>query len=182
MRTMPYVIPLLTTLVLVVAPHLSHADETMEVEMRSVSAEGTGESIGTITIKEHEHGVLLIPELENLEPGLHGFHLHENPDCGPAEKDGKQTAGAAAGGHYDPEETGKHEGPFETDGHIGDLPALYVSQKGEATQTELAPRLSFDDFDGHALVIHEGGDNYSDDPKSLGGGGSRVACGVAQVE
>ncbi len=28
------------------------------------------------------------------------------------------------------------------------------------------------------LVIHEGGDNYSDTPKPLGGGGGRIACGV----
>jgi Cu-Zn family superoxide dismutase len=27
-------------------------------------------------------------------------------------------------------------------------------------------------------MIHQGGDNYSDDPKKLGGGGARVACGV----
>jgi Cu-Zn family superoxide dismutase len=27
-------------------------------------------------------------------------------------------------------------------------------------------------------VIHGGGDNYSDSPQPLGGGGARVACGV----
>jgi Cu-Zn family superoxide dismutase len=33
---------------------------------------------------------------------------------------------------------------------------------------------------GHAIIIHEGGDNYSDTPKPLGGGGSRIACGVVE--
>ncbi len=169
-------------LALAVAPFTGHADEKIEVEMHHVSTDGVGKSIGSITVKEHRHGVLLTPELEGLEPGLHGFHLHENPDCEPAEKDGKPTAAAGAGGHYDPEDAGRHEGPFETDGHLGDLPALYVSQQGEANQPELAPRLSFDDFDGRSLVIHKGGDNYSDNPEPLGGGGSRVACGVVRFE
>jgi Cu-Zn family superoxide dismutase len=29
-------------------------------------------------------------------------------------------------------------------------------------------------------MIHEGGDNYSDKPKPLGGGGARIACGVVK--
>ena len=38
--------------------------------------------------------------------------------------------------------------------------------------------LKLEDVAGRALVIHEGGDNYSDTPKPLGGGGVRMACGV----
>ena len=30
---------------------------------------------------------------------------------------------------------------------------------------------------GHSVMIHEGGDNYTDNPP-LGGGGARIACGV----
>jgi Cu-Zn family superoxide dismutase len=29
-------------------------------------------------------------------------------------------------------------------------------------------------------MIHAGGDNYSDTPKPLGGGGERIACGVVK--
>jgi len=163
-------------------PAVGHANETKEIGIHRVSAEGAQELIGTVTIREHEYGVLLKPDIENLEPGLHGFHLHENPDCSPAKKDGEQAAAGAAGGHYDPEGTDKHRGPFDTDGHLGDLPALYVNQDGVADQPELAPRLTFDDFDGRALVIHQNGDNYSDDPEPLGGGGPRVACGVIRIE
>ena len=30
-------------------------------------------------------------------------------------------------------------------------------------------------------MIHDGGDNYADDPKPLGGGGGRIACGVIRA-
>jgi Cu-Zn family superoxide dismutase len=40
-----------------------------------------------------------------------------------------------------------------------------------------APRLKLSDIQGRALVIHEGGDNYSDTPEN-GGGKGRIACGV----
>ena len=33
---------------------------------------------------------------------------------------------------------------------------------------------------GKALMIHEAGDNYADEPKPLGGGGGRIACGVIE--
>jgi Cu-Zn family superoxide dismutase len=29
-------------------------------------------------------------------------------------------------------------------------------------------------------MIHAGGDNYSDHPEKLGGGGARIACGVVK--
>ena len=34
------------------------------------------------------------------------------------------------------------------------------------------------DVKGRAIMIHAGGDNYSDQPAPLGGGGARIACGV----
>ena len=46
------------------------------------------------------------------------------------------------------------------------------------SKTVVAPRLKVSDLAGHALVIHAGGDNYSDQPAPLGGGGARIACGV----
>ena len=33
---------------------------------------------------------------------------------------------------------------------------------------------------GRALMVHMGGDNHSDHPAPLGGGGARMACGVIQ--
>ena len=50
---------------------------------------------------------------------------------------------------------------------------------GTASQSLSAPRIKdIALLKGHALMIHLNGDNYSDTPKPLGGGGDRVACGV----
>ncbi len=85
--------------------------------------------------------------------------------------------GLAAGGHYDPDNTGVHKGPYGN-GHLGDLPALFVDQSGRANHPVLAPRVLIKDLKGRALIIHAGGTNYSDRPQKLGGGGARIACGI----
>ena len=85
----------------------------------------------------------------------------------------------AAGGHYDPADSRRH-GPPWGDGHLGDLPALYVDAKGNANQPVLAPRLKMEDLASRSLMVHAGADNYADQPAPLGGGGARVACGVIQ--
>jgi Cu-Zn family superoxide dismutase len=55
-----------------------------------------------------------------------------------------------------------------------------VAADGTAKATLTAPRIkNVAELRGHALMIHAGGDNYSDQPAPLGGGGARLACGVA---
>lgn len=162
--------------VLLVAASLS-ASAQPPVTVHAVSEQGVGEEIGTIEISLSNYGMVFTPDLRGLSPGLHGFHLHRNPSCEPAEKDGKMVAALAAGGHYDPRLTGRHGAPWGM-GHLGDLPPLFVDQDGAATQPVLAPRLKVEDLARRALVIHAGGDNHADDPAPLGGGGARVACGV----
>ena len=147
------------------------------VPMNTVNAEGTMKSIGNITITESSYGLVFSPSLEGLESGTHGFHVHENPSCEPKDKDGKPVAALAAGGHYDPNASKRHGTPWG-DGHLGDLPALVVGQDGKANYAVLAPRLKISDIKSRALIIHVGGDNYSDDPALLGGGGARIACGA----
>ncbi|HEY9150857.1 MAG TPA: superoxide dismutase [Cu-Zn] SodC [Gammaproteobacteria bacterium] len=148
------------------------------VQMNLVNEKGASRHIGEITITETPHGLVFTPALSDLTPGLHGFHVHQNPDCGPAKKDGKLIGALAAGGHYDPDDTQRHGTPWG-DGHRGDLPPLYVDGKGEARQPVLAPRLKMEDLHGRSLMIHEGGDNHRDHPAPLGGGGARIACGVS---
>lgn len=151
--------------------------DSRNIEINKVSKDGAGDSIGTIQVKDYDGGgLLLTPKLKGLEPGLHGFHMHQNATCESAKKDGKVVPAAAAGGHYNPNDSG-HNGPYEK-GHMGDLPALYVDEDGKATTPVLAPRLDHGDLSGHSLMIHADGDNYSDNPKKLGGGGARSACGV----
>ncbi|EMU1127135.1 TPA: superoxide dismutase [Cu-Zn] SodC [Citrobacter koseri] len=149
-----------------------------EVTMNLVTSQGVGQSIGSVTIAETDKGLEFTPDLKALPPGEHGFHIHANGSCQPAIKEGKASAAEAAGGHFDPHNTGKHEGP-EGAGHMGDLPVLVVNNDGIATMPVTAPRLkSLDEIKDKALMIHVGGDNMSDQPKPLGGGGERYACGV----
>jgi Cu-Zn family superoxide dismutase len=157
----------------------AHAAKSIKVTMNLVSTDGVGKSVGTITLKEVKDGVTIQPKLKDLPPGEHGFHLHEKPSCDPADKEGKKTAAQAAGGHFDPDATKVHKGPGGG-GHKGDLPKLVVSDKGEAKDKLEVKGVTLADFQGKSLMIHAGGDNYSDTPKPLGGGGERIACGVAK--
>jgi Cu-Zn family superoxide dismutase len=149
------------------------------VTMTKIDAKGMGKDVGTIHFADMTGGLMISTDLKGLPRGKHGFHIHEKPDCGPGEKDGKMAAGMAAAGHLDPMKTGKHEGPTGM-GHAGDMPVLTVDKKGVAKEELMAPHLKVADLVGHAVMIHEGGDNYSDKPKPLGGGGARIACGVVK--
>lgn len=151
--------------------------ETVTVTMQAATEQGAGQAAGTITVSDTAYGALFTPQLRGLTPGLHGFHVHENGQCGPAMKDGKMVPGLAAGGHFDPSGSGRHLGPY-ADGHLGDLPPLYVDGDGKATLPVLAPRLKVADIRSRSLMIHAGGDNFSDHPQPLGGGGARMFCGV----
>ncbi|MDD9154993.1 superoxide dismutase family protein [Aliivibrio sp. S4TY2] len=133
---------------------------------------------GTITITSTEYGTVFTPELSNLPSGLHGFHIHTNSSCESATINNKKILGGAAGGHYDPENTGKHGFPWTSNNHLGDLPALYVDHHGMANQPVIAPRIKLSDLKGRSIMIHAGGDNHSDHPAALGGGGARLVCGV----
>ena len=153
------------------------APKPIKVEVNFIDTTGVGKPVGTITIKQTAEGLELDTKLKGLAPGEHGFHLHEKGSCAPADKDGKATAGQSAGGHFDPDATKAHKGPGGG-GHKGDLPKLEVDAKGNVTAKLKVAGLKLEDVKGKAIMIHEGGDNYADAPKPLGGGGARVACGV----
>lgn len=154
---------------------------TKTVSMNAITASGVGSEIGTITFRDTNQGLMVEPKLSSLPPGQHGFHVHENGNCGPGPgANGQPAAGMAAGGHYDPAGAKAHRGPHEKNSHLGDLPVLVVDKDGSATLPVLAPRLKVSDLAGRAVMIHAGGDNYDDSPAPLGGGGGRIACGVVK--
>jgi superoxide dismutase, Cu-Zn family len=161
------------------APAAFAAD--ISITMNAVDDKGTGKDVGQVMVSESAYGLVFTPMLSGLSPGLHGFHLHENPSCAPAMKDGKNTPAQGAGGHYDPKQSKQHGAPWGN-GHLGDLPALYVDANGNASQPVLAPRLKMADLKGRALVVHAAGDNHADQPAPLGGGGARIACGVISAK
>jgi len=131
--------------------------------------------VGEVVAIETNYGVAFFPNLKGVEAGIHGFHVHANADCGATEKG----LGMKAGGHWDPNDAKKHSFAWDDAGHKGDLPALVVASDGTATYPVLAPKIKkLDELKGHSLMVHVGGDNHSDHPKPLGGGGARMLCGV----
>ena len=128
---------------------------------------------GTIEITETQYGLLFKPDLHDLTPGVHGFHVHQIADCG--------NNAVAAGEHFDPKKTKKHLGPYNDSGHLGDLPALYAAADGTVTLPVLAPRLKkISEINKRPLIIHSEDDNYSETPKPLGGSNERMACGIVK--
>jgi superoxide dismutase, Cu-Zn family len=150
------------------------------ITMNAIDASGVGKEIGTLVLSDTQTGLQITPQLVGLPPGDHGFHVHVNPNCAPGPgPNGQPAAGMLAGNHYDPANTGKHLGPYG-EGHKGDMPVLTVDASGKATKAVVVPRLTVADVRARAIIIHAGGDNYSDQPAALGGGGARIACGVAK--
>ncbi len=144
------------------------------IEVNLLDAKGNT-PVGNVVAVNTPYGVALYPNLKDLTPGIHGFHVHQNPDCGMTDKGN----GMKAGGHWDPAKTGQHSFPWDDKGHKGDLPSLIVDKNGVAATPVLAPKIKdISELKEHSLMIHVGGDNFHDHPAALGGGGARMACGV----
>ena len=154
------------------------ASADVTVKVFKITDKGQTDQVGTIRFFDGPKGLQIQPRLNGLPPGPHGFHIHENRSCAAkANPQGVMTPGLGAGGHYDPSKSGKHLG-HTGDGHLGDLPVLIVAADGSAREMLTAPRLKVADTKGRSVIIHAGGDNYSDQPAALGGGGARIACGL----
>lgn len=155
--------------------------EQAEVILYQTTTEGNGQGlpIGTVSLNNTPIGLKVHVIAHDIEPGTHGFHVHQNPDCAPLQKGDFIERAGAAGGHYDPKETGKHAGPMGK-GHQGDLTPLIANASGRVDATFYVKNVTVSDFKGRSLIVHEGGDNFSDTPLPLGGGGARFACGIIQ--
>lgn len=142
---------------------------------------------GTVYVYEVKGGVRVSGTLYGLTPGDHGFHIHRDGACGPADTDGDGEAepAGAAGPHWDPLGTNNHgspEDPFETR-HAGDLGNVTANSEGVAVFSIEAPELSVGgtyDVRHHALIVHEGRDDLETDPG--GDSGTPFGCGVIQAE
>lgn len=145
-----------------------------QVKVSMYSLHNPPKYLGYVVAKDSHYGLLLIPHIKGLSPGMHGFHLHEHPNC-----DG---GGKYVGGHLDPQKTNKHLGPYDDRGHLGDLPLLYVNHQGLARVPALAPRLSVEQLIGHSFIILADGDSYKNTPVNQDGSGPKIACGVIRSD
>ena len=155
--------------------------DTAHSDVYLTTPAGSSQKIGEISFSDSPSGMVIGVDLQNLPTGEHGFHIHENPDCGAiVDATGNPQPALKAGGHYDPDKTGRHLGPNNPNGHRGDLPVLTVSQDGTVKMSFTIQNLKVSEIKNRAIMIHAGGDNYSDEPVTLGGGGARIACGVIE--
>lgn len=76
--------------------------DSISVSLREATTVGPGRGAGRIELRDSQYGLVIKPDLSGLKPGLHGLHVHQNPSCGPANKEGEVVPAGAAGGHYDP--------------------------------------------------------------------------------
>jgi superoxide dismutase, Cu-Zn family len=135
----------------------------------------SGKVVGTVTFKKDGDYVEIEAEVKDLDPGFHGFHVHEKGECV-----GDFTS---AGGHYGMTEKGAK----------GDLTAIQVREDKEGELTTTTDAFTVEDIKGKAVIVHELSGNFGDinqryssngvpgpDEETLktGDAGARVACGV----
>ncbi len=164
------------------------AQERQSVDVTLELAEGG--SGGSASLTETEGGIEVRANLRGLEPGFHGFHVHEAGVCDPqARERGERAPFSSAMGHLAGD--GADHGA-----HAGDLPTVLVRKDGTASLTVVTDRLRLPDVrdqDGSALMVHAMRDNQANIPErykserkagpdaetlDTGDAGDRVACGV----
>lgn len=111
---------------------------------------------GTVTFEPQHCGVLVQAQIQGLEDGFHGFHIHSGGSCEDTD------------GHWNPEHS-RHPD------HAGDLPPL-LSCDGRACMEVWTGRLCLRDIIGRTVVIHAGRDDFTTQPS--GDSGAMIACGV----
>jgi Cu-Zn family superoxide dismutase len=138
-----------------------------------------GMEVGSATLIEGPHGVLIHVTAKGLPPGPKAIHIHSIGSC----EDGAQGF-VASKGHLNP--ATRPHGLMNPDGpDAGDLPNLFVHADGSVEAELFTPyaslkgsggRATILDADGAALLIHENRDDHATQP--IGGAGGRFFCGT----
>src|SRR5215212_275373 len=139
--------------------------------------EGLGEHKvkGKVTFTQKEDGVEIVGEFTGLQPGQHGFHVHEFGDCSMAD-------GKCAGGHFNP--TGMpHAGPEDAKRHVGDLGNIKADGQGHASYKRVDDVISLNGRNsivGRSLIVHAKPDDFKTQ-QPPGNAGDRIGCGVIGI-
>lgn len=145
------------------------APRTIEVTLEPKSK---SKLVGKATLTETEGGVRIVMNVEGIEPGEHGTHIHETGDC--SSPDAK-----SAGGHFNPH-TKDHGLPGADKRHLGDLGNITIGKDGKGSLDITAPGANLKpgdaaSFVGRAIIVHAKKD---DGGQPVGNAGDRVGCGV----
>lgn len=127
---------------------------------------------GKVTFKQTDDGVEVVAELNGLQPGEHGFHIHEFGDCSMAD-------GKCAGAHFNPANQ-PHGGPDDAHRHVGDLGNIKADGQGHATYKRVDKMIALNgprSIIGRAVIVHA----EKDDFKSVASAGARIGCGVIGI-
>jgi Cu-Zn family superoxide dismutase len=152
------------------------AEHGSKVTMAVAMVEGLGDHKvkGKVTFKQMGEGVEIEGEFTGLQPGQHGFHIHEFGDCSMAD-------GKCAGGHFNPN-GGKHSSPEDPGRHAGDLGNLKADSTGKASFKMNDSMLSLsgpNSVIGRSVIIHAKPDDMKTQPS--GDSGDRIGCGVIGI-
>ncbi|KAK7604235.1 hypothetical protein V9T40_004508 [Parthenolecanium corni] len=141
-----------------------------------------GETVkGTVYFtQDSEKGpVAVTGEISGLQPGSHGFHVHEFGD---------NTNGCtSAGPHFNP--FGKEHGaPTDSERHVGDLGNIEAGTDGVAKINLCDSVISLNgplNIIGRTVVVHADADDLGKGghelSKTTGNAGGRLACGVIGI-
>jgi Cu-Zn family superoxide dismutase len=139
-------------------------------------------------IQKENDNVIIKININGLNTGKHGFHIHEAGDL----TDSCLTACK----HFNPTNK-KHGGPLSKERHVGDLGNIIANKNGKCIMTMIDSKIKLkgkNSIIGRSVVIHdleddlgEGGidlngniidKNIHKESKQTGNAGKRIACGV----
>ena len=154
-----------------------HAGMGNKVTYAIAMVEGLGDHKvkGKVTFTQKGDEVEIVGEFTGLQPGKHGFHVHEFGDCSMAD-------GKCAGGHFNPEGM-PHAGPDDAKRHVGDLGNLEADGQGHASYKHTDSMIKLNgphSVIGRALIVHAKPDDFKTQ-QPPGNAGDRIGCGVIGI-